>query len=161
MNNTKQKILSFDRIFVLAGVVGLEPTKCRSQSPVPYHLATPQYSFVGYGIRSHTRKSNFPRRCCTQSLLNTGVPAAHHNTPLNAAWFPTSHGSRGTIAQDPHLSTDIHAAFLRTKNLNPGISPCCSGLQVQGSAKSPISVTLFRIRSVSIPYIFVKIKYRF
>ena len=27
----------------MAGVVGLEPTKCRSQSPVPYHLATPQY----------------------------------------------------------------------------------------------------------------------
>ena len=27
----------------MAGVVGLEPTKCRSQSPVPYRLATPQY----------------------------------------------------------------------------------------------------------------------
>ena len=26
MNNTKQKILSFDRIFVLTGAVGLEPT---------------------------------------------------------------------------------------------------------------------------------------
>lgn len=26
----------------MAGVVGLEPTKWRSQSPLPYHLATPQ-----------------------------------------------------------------------------------------------------------------------
>ncbi len=28
---------------LMAAVVGLEPTECRSQSPVPYHLATPQY----------------------------------------------------------------------------------------------------------------------
>lgn len=28
----------------LAGVEGFEPSKWRSQSPMPYHLATPQYS---------------------------------------------------------------------------------------------------------------------
>ncbi len=27
----------------LVGVVGFEPTEWRSQSPLPYHLATPQY----------------------------------------------------------------------------------------------------------------------
>ena len=30
-------------ILLLAGVVGFEPTECRSQSPVPYRLAIPQY----------------------------------------------------------------------------------------------------------------------
>ena len=34
----------------MAAVVGLEPTKYRSQSPVPYHLATPQYHRAGKGI---------------------------------------------------------------------------------------------------------------
>ena len=28
---------------LLAGMAGLEPAKCQSQSLVPYHLATPQY----------------------------------------------------------------------------------------------------------------------
>jgi len=52
------------------------------------------------------------------------------------------------IAQDPHLNTEDRAAAILEKTLNPGISPCCSGLQVQGSAKSPISVTLFYIRKI-------------
>jgi hypothetical protein len=26
----------------MAGAGGIEPTKCRNQKPVPYHLATPQ-----------------------------------------------------------------------------------------------------------------------
>ena len=34
---------------ILAGVGGLEPPKCQSQSLVPYHLATPQYLiYVGW-----------------------------------------------------------------------------------------------------------------
>lgn len=31
---------------LLAGVEGFEPSKWRSQSPMPYHLATPQYSVL-------------------------------------------------------------------------------------------------------------------
>ncbi len=27
----------------MVGVLGFEPRKCRSQSPMPYHLAIPQY----------------------------------------------------------------------------------------------------------------------
>ena len=34
------------RFVHLAGVEGFEPSKWRSQSPMPYHLETPQYSFV-------------------------------------------------------------------------------------------------------------------
>ena len=30
----------------MAGVVGFEPTECRSQSPMPYHLAIPQYTIL-------------------------------------------------------------------------------------------------------------------
>ena len=30
----------------LAGVVGFEPTECRSQSPMPYRLATPQCDYL-------------------------------------------------------------------------------------------------------------------
>ena len=101
---------------------------------------------VGYRIRSHTRKSNLQSIRLSNPLLNTGAPAAHCLTPLNAAWFPTWHGSRRTIAQDPHLNTEKFAAAILLKILRTGISPCCSGLQVQGSAKSPISVTLFRNR---------------
>ena len=33
---------------VLAGVEGFEPSKCRSQSPMPYRLATPQYVDENY-----------------------------------------------------------------------------------------------------------------
>ena len=29
-------------------MAGFEPAKCRSQSPVPYHLATPQYIVSGF-----------------------------------------------------------------------------------------------------------------
>ena len=32
--------------YFLAGVEGFEPSKWRSQSPMPYHLATPQYYSV-------------------------------------------------------------------------------------------------------------------
>lgn len=39
-------------IFFLAGVVGFEPTKCRSQSPMPYHLATPQYMNILYNDKN-------------------------------------------------------------------------------------------------------------
>ena len=37
----------------MAGVAGFEPAGCRSQSPVPYRLATPQYKsnhFMGWII---------------------------------------------------------------------------------------------------------------
>ena len=34
----------------LAGVVGFEPTKCRSQSPVPYRLATPHRNSVSAAV---------------------------------------------------------------------------------------------------------------
>lgn len=36
----------------LAGVEGFEPSKWRSQSPMPYHLATPQYS-LSYHCRDN------------------------------------------------------------------------------------------------------------
>ena len=42
----KIKEPSKDDSFILAGVVGFEPTKCRSQSPMPYRLAIPQYNFI-------------------------------------------------------------------------------------------------------------------
>ena len=34
----------------VAGVVGFEPTKCRSQSPVPYRLATPHWGLKLAGV---------------------------------------------------------------------------------------------------------------
>lgn len=38
----------------MAGVVGFEPTKCQSQSLVPYRLATPQKStYRGYYSRKN------------------------------------------------------------------------------------------------------------
>ena len=38
----------------LAGVAGLGPAECESQSLVPYHLATPQQkNGVSNGIRTH------------------------------------------------------------------------------------------------------------
>ena len=36
----------------MAGVEGFEPSKWRSQSPMPYHLATPQYS-LSYHCRDN------------------------------------------------------------------------------------------------------------
>ena len=40
---TKQKGHRFGVLFVLAGMDGFEPSKCQSQSLVPYRLATSQY----------------------------------------------------------------------------------------------------------------------
>ena len=37
----------------LVGAAGFGPTRCRSQSPVPYRLATPQY---GYSKNAHSSK---------------------------------------------------------------------------------------------------------
>ena len=37
---------------LMAGVEGFEPSKWRSQSPMPYHLATPQYS-LSYHCRDN------------------------------------------------------------------------------------------------------------
>ncbi len=39
----KQKGHQFGVLFVLAGMDGFEPSKCQSQSLVPYRLATSQY----------------------------------------------------------------------------------------------------------------------
>ena len=44
MNNTKQKIPSCDRIFVLVGVTGLEPAASRPPDVCATSCATPRYS---------------------------------------------------------------------------------------------------------------------
>lgn len=46
------------------GVVGFEPTKCRSQSPVPYHLATRHG--CGNKIRTYTTRVKVSRATVTQ-----------------------------------------------------------------------------------------------
>ena len=38
--------------FLMAGLGGLEPPKCQSQSLVPYHLATAQYKMKLCGVIS-------------------------------------------------------------------------------------------------------------
>ena len=65
-----QRILNPSRLPVpshrhMAVVVGLEPTKCRSQSPVPYHLATPQYIAVFPAVIQSTS--------CKPTNLSRGV----------------------------------------------------------------------------------------
>ena len=41
--------------FILVGIAGLEPAKCRSQSPVPYRLGyIPLYELNGVGNRIRT-----------------------------------------------------------------------------------------------------------
>ena len=49
---TKQKGHRFGVLIVLAGMDGFEPSKCQSQSLVPYRLATSQYcvSIVSHNI---------------------------------------------------------------------------------------------------------------
>ena len=37
-------------VSVVAGVVGLEPTQCWSQNPMPYHLATPHQKLLIFGV---------------------------------------------------------------------------------------------------------------
>ena len=38
----KETLALSEGIFILAGVPGFEPGKCRSQRPMPYRLAIPQ-----------------------------------------------------------------------------------------------------------------------
>ena len=87
---------------------------------------------------------------------------------LNAAWFPTWHGSQPPIAQDQFLNTELQVADHTSPTLVSGYHPCYSGFQVQGSATSPagmallygLSVKSWPIRSVyvSIPYFFTTYK---
>ena len=78
------------------------------------------------------------------------IPAAPGRLPrgtsgslLNAAWFPTWHGSQFPIAQDPPLNTAEYDSTRKESTLKIGIHPCCSGFQVQGSAASPAGMALF------------------
>ena len=71
-------------------------------------------------------------------------PHGTSGLPLNAAWFPTWHGSQLPIARDPLVITAEYGTDRKNSALRWGIHPCCSGFQVQGSAKSPAGMALFR-----------------
>ena len=47
----KKQVSPFGAPCFLVGAAGFGPTRCRSQSPVPYRLATPQY---GYSKNAHS-----------------------------------------------------------------------------------------------------------
>ena len=46
----KKKISPKSYEEILAGMAGLEPARCKSQSLVPYHLATSQSTYTSYHI---------------------------------------------------------------------------------------------------------------
>lgn len=82
-------------------------------------------------------------RPCSQ--LKNGNLAAHETFRLMLLGSPPDM-VRESRLRKTRVSTRKNKKQDRTKiSLRTGIHPCCSGLQVQGSAMSPVSVTFVRV----------------
>ena len=93
------------------------------------------------GARPHTGLWNLYYTRYRPSRLKNGIPAAHGKIRLVLLGSPpdTVHGIplRGT-----GLSSLLRTVRRYSTDPGAGIHPCCSGLQVQGTANSPTSAAL-------------------
>ena len=99
--------------------------------------------------RPYTPTSGFTSPRSFSSLLRTGNPAAHtvHRLMLLDPSPDMVHGS--ALREDPFVNTRKQNSIRRRSALRMGIHPCCSGLQVQGSAISPAGMAYFHSRSTA------------
>ena len=99
--------------------------------------------------RPYTLPSGFTSPRSFSSLLGTGNLAAH--TAYRLMLLDPSpdmvHGS--ALREDPFVNTRKQNSIRRRSALRMGIHPCCSGLQVQGSAISPAGMAYFHSRSTA------------
>ena len=98
--------------------------------------------------RPYTPTSGFTSPRSFSSLLRTGNPAAHtvHRLML---LDPSPDMVHGSALRKTRSSTQEKELIRRRSALRRGIHPCCSGLQVQGSAISPAGMAYFHSRSTA------------
>ena len=105
--------------------------------------------------RPYTSPSGFTSPRSFSSLLRTGNLAAHtvHRLML---LDPSPDMVHGSALRKTRSSTQEKELIRRRSALRRGIHPCCSGLQVQGSAISPAGMAYFHSRNTAdrniIPY---------
>ena len=92
--------------------------------------------------RPYTAKSNFSSTRFSYPLLKAGILAAHRVYRLMLLGPPSDmvHSSQ---LRKTRLSTQRVRLIHKGLALKCGIHPCCSGFQVQGSAKSPAGMASF------------------
>ena len=92
--------------------------------------------------RPYTAKSNILSTRSSYPLLKAGTLAAHRVYRLMLLGPPSDmvHSSQ---LRKTRLSTQRIGLIRKGSALKCGIHPCCSGFQVQGSAKSPAGMALF------------------
>ncbi len=92
--------------------------------------------------RPYTSKSKVAPTRSSYLLLKTGTLAAHwvHRLVLLGPPPDTVHNSQ---LRKTHSSTQRIRLIRKSSSLKRGIHPCCSGFQVQGSAKSPVGMASF------------------
>ena len=92
--------------------------------------------------RPYTAKSNFNPTRSSYPLLKAGTLAAHRVYRLMLLGPPSDmvHSSQ---LRKTRLSTQRIGLIRKESALMCGIYPCCSGFQVQGSAKSPAGMASF------------------
>ena len=103
----------------------------------------------GYRVRSYN-KSRTPATPDNGDLpLRTGTPATHLLFRLMLLGSPSDmvHGRKLCRT---HPSTGSFSARRHSKRPHNAIHPCCSGSQVQGTANSPVSMTVPHIHCLYI-----------
>ena len=92
--------------------------------------------------KPYTAKSNLSSMRSSYPLLKAGTLAAHRVHRLMLLGPPSDmvHSSQ---LRKTRLSTQRVRLIHKGLALDCGIHPCCSGFQVQGSAKSPAGMALF------------------
>ena len=77
----------------------------------------------------------------SRQVATAKFPRGTRYGPLNAATFPSWHGSQCNVARDLVINTPY--LFQTSQGTaSDGIQSCCSGLQVQGTASSPLSTVM-------------------
>ena len=114
---------------------------CKAPDASPHILS--KYNQTSYKIRPYTKNSKCLYVRERRNILGTGDLAAHRSDRLMLLGSPPDMVHR-LRSRETHPSTYKTRRADHTETaLIFGFHPCCSGLQVQGTAISPAGMALF------------------
>ena len=126
--------------------------KCYRKPFFDSAFCTPHSTFKKAALccerRPYTSPSGVTPPRSFSSLLRTGNLAAHAAHRLMLL-DPSPDMVHGSALRKTRSSTQEKELIRRRSALRRGIHPCCSGLQVQGSAISPAGMAYFHSRSAA------------
>ena len=83
------------------------------------------------------------------------LPRGTSGTPLNAAWFPTWHGSQLPIAQDPPINTTNMTQFAKAPPSNAGSTPAVADFRYRAPLNPRLVWPRFAAHGCIFSYLFV------